>query len=292
MMKHMIRSSSLLLAALMVAGMASAANFTETFGSLTATNPVAPASGNSTIAGGLFATGFGPPNVTLTTNDSTDFPKAADDTYLQWNGTTDQYLSIGIAGGLVGSQNSGTIRVAIPIRVDTLAGTAAANTIDILFVNGTAGSNFGLTVDAGSFRMASSNSFNTVVLSTTAFDGAQATAGTAGRWNDGNWRVLVGQLTPKTDGTGAAKWWVLEGTGFTETLLVNATNLTNARAASDIDTIGFGASLDVPPATTTAISIDNVTFYGDTFATEADFLNKVKQDHFNAPATVVDWSVF
>jgi hypothetical protein len=283
-MNRSLLSTTLAVGLALSASLAGAATYTENYNGLTATAP--DFAGTSSIDGGVFSDSFGPPDITLVNDGATDFPNSTDTKYLKWQGNTDQYGSLGVPA-LAGTD--GTVQIAFPIRVDSLDSTLANNTVDILFIAQGADSVFGLTVAAGVFRMSASNNFGAAVtLSTTAFDNSSPQ-----KWADGAWRILAARVSPKTDGTGSAKWWSIDPTSGAATVLADVGGLTNARASTGLTLIGYGASLDVPAGTTNcAISVDNMSFYSNAqYATESAFLTGVRTDYANG-AGVGDWSVY
>jgi hypothetical protein len=283
-MKQNIVLSSLVGALVLAASIAGAATYTENYSDLTATAP--DFAGASTIGGGVFSDSFGPPDIALTNDGATDFPNSTDTKYLKWLGTTDQYGTLAVPA-LAGTED--TVQIAFPIRVDSLDATLANNTIDIVLIAQGADSVFGLTVASGVFRMASSNTFGAAVtLSTTAFDNASPQ-----KWADGTWRILAGRVTPKTDGSGSAKWWSVDPVTGAATVLADVGGLTNARASTGLTLIGYGASLDVPAGTANCgISVDNMSFYSNAaYPNESAFLTGVRVDYANG-AAVTGWSLY
>ncbi|MEQ8820200.1 MAG: hypothetical protein RLY93_08120 [Sumerlaeia bacterium] len=269
----------------------------ETFENLTSLDPdPAPVTGSSTVTDAEFSddqgsSDFGPPQVTLINDDGTDYPNAADNQYLQWNGSTDQYLAL-IHTGAGFPNTADTINVAFALRVDTLEATAANNTLDITFVagGGTFSNLFGLAVDAGTFRMASGNAWGAAnVLSTTAF----GDAGSTGAWDDGEWRVIICSVTPKTDGTGEARFRAFALSTGAEEFDVSFSGATNTNAATaGLGQFSFGASLADPSGAATAVSLDTLAIYESTLTPEA-LLAAVKAD-FGLPANanVDSWDLY
>lgn len=313
-----IRHGSIAAAALMVVGATAFAQpLVEDFEGLTQVTP--DVLGTSSLPGVTsifddFGSAFSLPDAILGTDPPlTDFPygNPGDDQFLRWTEATDQYIQYSWgSGALTGSGPVVQMAVALRVQLDP---DVADNDIDVLFVSGTPlppatgeYNLFGLvSVGGTNFRMATTNNFGGVTLSTTAFDPTAPTdpnpLATGTNWGDGKWRVLIGQVWPGNNvdndlltGTprlGTAKWWLMDPETGNYVLLVDATDITNVRNGTDVDFLGFGASLDIGGASEDCIlDMDHLSFYpisDPAYDTEAEFLAAVVADMANAaPAPI------
>jgi len=263
-----------------------------------------PSIGADWIFGSRFGGGGGFPDGVVVDDAGTAFPGVGSSKYLQWDGTTDQYIfatatsaDITIPGSPAPLANTGagdTNWVALALRVDSLATDNDDNNIDILFVSSNAGANFGLAVVDGLFRMSSSNRFGEVSISTSAFDGTDA----ANNWEGRGWQILAGRVF--SDGSNAeAKWWIIDPSDFSAEVLVDETGVVNATSQvpfepEDVSRVGFFASLGEPAGTADIqVSMDHVVFFDGTVVTnESEFVAAI-EDAFGDPQTnVADWMMF
>lgn len=265
----------------------------ETFEGYNSITPTAGISSMpSTIASPLWATQFGPPNVALISNATTDFPYASPNhsKYLSWKENTSQFVRLNWgAGSLPGTSTVHQIAFAIRIALDP---TTINNDIDIVSVYSGSPSSiqWGLVADGATrqLRMADVNGWGTFnVIGNRAFDPTWPL-----NWGDGQWRVIIGQVAAGPNFTGAAKWWVMTpATGATIQLLDTA-GPSNTRPVGAINSVGFGASMFAAGSSNICqVDIDQFSvFPTNLYPTEAQFLAGVRATMSGAgpPSFAVD----
>ena len=192
------------------------------------------------------------------------------------------------------------LQFAIPIKVTALGATAAASSLDIISIQPNSGIQgspvFEVRQNGGVLRTTSSNGWPAAAapISTTAFD-----ATNTGNWRDvdgGRYHLLAFRVSLSLT-AGAANYKIYDinpATGVS-TLLQSYTGATNTVVPTSIGRVTAAlciAGSAVSNASTRAL-VDDVTFWDDTFASDALFISAVLSKYSVAPPSGIEgWDLY